>query len=179
MGEIPRYTIFKTRWGYFGLAGTENALYRSCLPGLGSDEVTAYILSRIKASNAVTAKYDKGFFRPLQEKIAAYFEGACIEFDINMPVVLDGLSDFACSVLTTCRYIIFGQTISYSALASKLGRTHAARAVGNALAANPLPLIIPCHRVIRSDGTLGGFSAPGATDFKRKMLSLEQAALRN
>jgi O-6-methylguanine DNA methyltransferase len=87
------------------------------------------------------------------------------------------LSLFAGRVLTACGDIKFGQTISYGRLAKKIGRAGAARAVGGALAKNRLPLIIPCHRVIRSDGKIGGFSAAGGTTIKKGMLELERKIL--
>jgi O-6-methylguanine DNA methyltransferase len=76
--------------------------------------------------------------------------------------------------LSKCRYVRFGQTITYTQLAEKIGRPLAARAVGNALAKNPLPLIIPCHRIIRSDGSAGKFSTAGGSKLKRKLIKHEQ-----
>lgn len=69
----------------------------------------------------------------------------------------------------------YGRTISYGQLAARLGMPGAARAVGNALAANPVPIIVPCHRIIRADGTLGGFGA--GTKLKKRLLALEAASL--
>jgi len=89
-------------------------------------------------------------------------------------VSLDGAGPFVQEVLHACRKIAFGQTMTYAGLAKQVGSPNAARAVGSALASNPIPLIIPCHRVLRTDGGLGGFSAPGGTDTKRKMLRHEQ-----
>jgi len=120
---------------------------------------------------------DKGFFKTLQQQITAYFEGAYVSFGSHVPLALDRLSPFARSVLTACRAVEFGQVVTYSELAKTLQRSAAARAVGNALAKNPLPLIIPCHRVVRSDGKIGGFSAPGGADLKAKLLEHEQASL--
>ena len=87
--------------------------------------------------------------------------------------MVHGLSEFAKSVLTACRAIKFGQTISYLGLAEKAGHPTAARAVGNVMAKNPLPLIVPCHRVLNADGRAGGFSATGGISLKKKMLELE------
>ncbi|MHC4166340.1 MAG: methylated-DNA--[protein]-cysteine S-methyltransferase [Planctomycetota bacterium] len=81
---------------------------------------------------------------------------------------------FGASVLTKCRQLQFGQTISYAGLAKKSSRPAASRAVGGALARNPLPLIIPCHRVLRNDG---GLSAPGGIAVKKKMLDLNRRGL--
>ena len=196
MQKVVKYTIFKTKWGYFGLAGTEYALCRTQLPGPKPEKIKALLLKNLLAPNrvprqsrdrkgAVTHEYqassiefDKTFFKTLQEQIAAYFEGTCVNFTRDIPLALDGLSSFGLSVLTTCRDIGFGQTITYSRLAKKSGRPNASRAVGSALAKNPLPLLIPCHRVIRSDGKLGGFSAPGGITLKEKMLELERKTLK-
>jgi O-6-methylguanine DNA methyltransferase len=114
------------------------------------------------------------FLRTLQEQITAYFDGAHINFSQDIPLGLDRFSSFGISVLTACRAVEFGQTITYSRLARKSGRPAASRAVGSVLAKNPLPLIIPCHRVIRSDGKLGGFSAPGGVKLKKRLLLHEK-----
>jgi O-6-methylguanine DNA methyltransferase len=201
MQKSLKYMIFRTKWGYFGLSGMDNILWRTCLPLSEPEKVKLEILKsrynvalksspvrgsnlttgrRKKGSNGASIEYrvssikrDKNLFKALQEQIIAYFEGVCVNFSRSIPVELGGFSSFTHSVLTTCRDIKFGQTINYSTLAKKLGRSAAARAVGNALAKNPLPLIIPCHRVIRSDGVIGGFSAPGGKNLKVKLLQHE------
>lgn len=66
-----------------------------------------------------------------------------------------------------------GDVLAYSTLARRIGRPRASRAVGHALGRNPVPLIVPCHRVIRADGTLGGFSCPGGLRLKRRLLAFE------
>jgi len=216
-----KYTIFKTRWGYFGLAGTEHALWRTCLPLSDSEKIKSELLKnwpvvnqkssighrvstqmslRAKRSNLAASKYeiatvckadlamthdhkvtriefDKNLFKTLQEQITAYFEGAYVNFSQDIPIMLDGFSSFARLVLTICRDIKFGQKISYSALAKRSDQPNSARAIGSVLAKNPLPLLIPCHRVIRSDGKVGGFSAPGGKNLKEKLLNHELAAL--
>lgn len=170
---ITRYTIFKTVWGYFGLAGTENALFRTHLPLDDREIVKSHLLKNID-----TAEFDKQLFKPAQEQITAYFEGSCVNFSLNIPVMLDGFSNFTGEVLTACRDIKFGDTISYGRLAKRINRADASRAIGGALAKNPLPLIIPCHRVIHSDGKVGGFSAVGGIKFKKKLLLHEQHCLK-
>ena len=170
MQKLIKYTIFKTKWGYFGLAGTEYALCRTQLPGPKREKIKSLLLKNMSA-----AQFDKSLFRPLQEQINTYFEGAYVDFR-NIPIVLEGFSSFVGSVLSACRNIEFGRTISYSGLAIKIGRPTAVRAVGGALAKNPLPLIIPCHRIIRGDGKIGGFSAAGGTDLKAKLLKHEQTS---
>ncbi len=173
MQKVIKYTVFKTKWGYFGLTGTENGLSRTCLPLSNPERVKSQLLITQEAP-----RFEKRLFKTVQEQVTAYFEGAYVNF-ADIPIVLDGLSNFCSSVLTACRGIRFGQVVTYSGLAKKMGRPAAARAVGNALTKNPLPLIIPCHRIIRSDGQLGGFSAVGGMNTKAKLLKHEQQALKD
>ena len=184
MEKTTKYSIFRTKWGYFGLVGTEFGLLRSCLPGPEPEKIKSHLLrnfSLISRESGIENRvsrieFDKNYFKTAQEQITAYFEGICVNFS-NIPTILHGFSQFNRSVLTACQHIKFGKTVSYSELAKKIGRPDAARAVGNALAKNPLPLIIPCHRVIRSDGKMGGFSTPGGVIRKKAMLELERKAL--
>jgi len=88
--------------------------------------------------------------------------------------LLRALTPFQQKVLRECAKIPRGQTRTYSQIARAIGKPHAARAVGNALAINPLAPIIPCHRVVRADGSLGGYSAKGGTGKKRHLLSRER-----
>ena len=161
-----RYTIFRTKWGYSGICGTECGLLRTTLAGPAPEKVKALLLK-----NLPDAEYEKRFFRTAQEQITAYFDGTYINFSKDIPIRLDGFSPFASRVLNACRDISFGQTVTYSRLAEKA--SGAARAVGNVLAKNPLPLIIPCHRVICANGKIGGFSAPGGIKLKTKLLKHE------
>jgi methylated-DNA-[protein]-cysteine S-methyltransferase len=169
MQKATKYTIFKTKWGHFGLAATEHGLLRTYLPGPEYERIKCRLISGLDA-----AQFDKGLFKTLQEQITAYFDGTCINFDKDIPIITDELSFFAGRVLDACRDIKFGQTISYGRLAEKIGKAGAARAVGGALAKNPLPLIIPCHRVVCADGKIGGFSAAGEVTVKKRLLELEQ-----
>jgi len=175
MQKVIKYAIFKTRWGHFGLAGTEYGLCRTQLPGPKSEKIKSLLLKNLPLPNqASSIEFDKTFFKTLQEQITAYFEGAHVNFSRDIPLVLYGFSSFSISVLTTCRDVAFGQTITYGRLAKQSGRPNASRAVGSALAKNPLPLIIPCHRIVRSDGKLGGFSAPGGVKLKKRLLLHEK-----
>ena len=103
-----------------------------------------------------------------------YFNGKEVSF-LEIPCCLPDENTFTGKVLRKCRQIPYGQTRSYSQLAEAINRPNAARAVAATLGKNPLPLVIPCHRVIYANGNLGGFSSPGGEKMKRKMLSLEHA----
>lgn len=103
-----------------------------------------------------------------------YFNGQPVTFDTkNIDWAHAG--DFRRAVWKACSRIPYGQTVSYAELAELAGKPGAARAVGTAMRTNPLPIIVPCHRVLRSDGSLGGYSAPDGVRLKRRLLDLEAA----
>jgi methylated-DNA-[protein]-cysteine S-methyltransferase len=172
MQKAAKYVIFETKWGYFGLAGTETALCRTHLPESEPEKIESRLLK-----NLPDARFDKTFFKTIQKQIAAYFEGSLVNFSPDIPIAFNGLGSFSYKVLRACRDIKFGQRTTYAGLAKKAGRPAASRAVGNVLAKNPMPLIIPCHRVLRTDGKMGGFSAPGGISLKKRMLALEHKAV--
>lgn len=164
-----KYVIFRTKWGYFGLVGTDSILCRTILPMPERGKIESRILE-----NLPDAEFDKSYLKNLQKHIIHYFDGHSVNFGADIPVSLNDFRGFSRRVLATCRTINFGQTITYAGLAKKAGRPNAGRAVGNALAKNPLPLIIPCHRVIRSDGKIGGFTAPGGINVKKRLSAHEK-----
>lgn len=102
-------------------------------------------------------------------QIQSYFAGERREFALS--VDLTGLTPFQQSVLDAAAEIPFGRTVPYGELAERLGKPDASRAVGSALGRNPVPIVIPCHRVVRSDGGLGGYTA--GTGYKEQLLELE------
>ncbi len=169
MDKEIRYTILSTKWGHFGLMGTPDGLRYTSLPAATRGEAEEILLAHRPA-----ARYDNGLFVGLQGQIKAYFGGAYVEFS-PVPVDLAGFSGFARKVLLACREIPLGQTVSYLQLAQFAHSPKAARAAGSVMAKNPMPLIIPCHRVIRSNGSVGNFSAPGGRDLKQRLLDLETA----
>jgi methylated-DNA-[protein]-cysteine S-methyltransferase len=149
MQEVTKYVIFRTRWGYFGLAGDDRGLLRSCLPG-GRERVKFKLLKGLGE-----VRCEKVFMQEVQELVSAYYEGNYVNFGRDIPVVLDGVGEFGRRVLESLHGDIrYGETISYGELAERIGRSGAARAVGGALARNPLPLIIPCHRVTCANGKI-------------------------
>jgi len=172
MQKATKYVVFETKWGCFGLAGTERGLCRTYLPGSKLAAIKSQLLEDFPE-----ARIEPTFCQAIQKQIVAYFEGALQSFSFDVPLVFNGVGEFSRSVLAACRKIPFGQVITYRELAGRSGRPAASRAVGGALARNPLPLIVPCHRVIRTDGKLGGFSAPGGIELKQRMLDLERLAI--
>jgi methylated-DNA-[protein]-cysteine S-methyltransferase len=108
-------------------------------------------------------------FGKLRRLLEQFLRGAMVEFDI--PIDLDGMGDFTRRVLLEVKRIPYGCVRSYREIGRRLGYPMAARAVGQAVGRNPIPIVIPCHRVIRSDGSLGGFGM--GLDLKERLLALE------
>jgi methylated-DNA-[protein]-cysteine S-methyltransferase len=111
-------------------------------------------------------------FKEATRQLEAYFKGKLQHFDL--PLALDG-TDFQLLVWRNLQKIPYGETVSYGQLAKRIGNPTAARAVGLANGSNPIPIIIPCHRVIGSNGDLTGFG--GGLPIKKKLLALESRQL--
>lgn len=167
------YVIFQTKWGYFGIVGSDNNICRTFLPVTEPDLIKVCFLKEFPE-----ATFDKNLFKNLQKQIIAYFEDKIVDFNTKNTVFLNNFGKFPNSILKTCQKIKYGQTITYKELAQKAGYTNASRAVGNVLAKNPIPLIIPCHRIIRSDGKMGGFTAPGGTNLKKRLIQHENHIIK-
>ena len=107
------------------------------------------------------------------QRLREFARGEPTDFS-DVAIEIRGATSFQRRVIETCRTIPWGATLSYGELASKVGRPGAARAVGSVMAANRLPLVVPCHRVIAAGGGLGGYSAPQGLAMKRRLLAAEQ-----
>ncbi len=162
-----QYTMFDTAFGSFGYVAQGSRLVSAYLPQ------SAAGLRRSIRKHWPDATEAKRLLPGLRKQIVAYFRGTPAAFDVDLD--LSGITPFRRAVLEQCLLIPYGRTVTYAELARAAGNPRAARAVGGAMAHNPIPLIIPCHRVLRSDGALGGFSSPGETKLKARMLRLEGA----
>lgn len=116
--------------------------------------------------------HDRRGLEPAERQLAEYFAGRRRRFEL--PIDLTGVSEFDRRVLAVVREIPFGGVLTYADIARRIGSPLAARAVGNAVGHNPAPIVVPCHRVVRSDGTLGGYSG-GGPEYKRRLLAIEGA----
>jgi methylated-DNA-[protein]-cysteine S-methyltransferase len=117
---------------------------------------------------------DDSLFKAACHELNAYFRGEL--FDFTLPLKMEG-TPFQKLVWNGLRAIPYGETVSYAELARTIGRHGASRAVGSANGRNPIAIIVPCHRVIAADGTLGGFG--GGLDRKEWLLSHETTALEH
>ncbi len=160
------FTLLDTRWGACAFVSDGPRLVATFLPVRKRSMIRQTVRRRwpaaVEAPNAL---------RRLQRDLVAYFEGGPVTFDV--PLALDELTPFRRLVMGACRRIPYGQRATYGDLARAAGSPAAGRAVGSVMAANPVPLVVPCHRVVRSDGTLGGFSSPEGVRLKERLLALE------
>lgn len=159
------YTIFETKWGWMGISYTEVGLLALTLPKKSAEEAVL----ALERESRRGLKPGGAYRERLQEKFEAYFSGRVVCFD--EPLDLSRATPFQREVWKVLQAIPYGQRRSYQEVAQAIGRPTATRAVGRAVGSNPLPIIIPCHRVIRQNGSLGGFSA--GLGWKRRLLAIE------
>jgi methylated-DNA-[protein]-cysteine S-methyltransferase len=162
------YRTLATPVGELLLATTERGLVRIAFPVQGHDAVLES-LAEIVSPRILRAPQR---LDPVSRQLDEYFGGRRTEFDLPLDFRL--ASGFRRTVLAHLPAIPYGHTESYAQVAVASGNPKAVRAVGTACAKNPLPVVVPCHRVVRSDGTAGGYA--GGPDAKRTLLDLEAAA---
>ena len=162
-GELE-YITFNTNMGWIGLVGSAKGLLRTTLPCCSAKEAEKQLGD--KAKGAIRSA---SFFSDLTQCLRSYFSGQKVTFTDSLD--LSGATTFQRGVWEATRLIPYGETRSYIWVAEQIEKPKAARAVGQALARNPLPVIVPCHRVLNIDGKLGGFG--GGVEMKRLLLSLE------
>ena len=165
-----RYALVDTAIGTFGIAWTDNGVARVALPGNDRARTEMWI-SRDPAEPG----FPDGALAGLPDRIRRYAQGEPEDFT-DVPLDLDGIPLFNRQAYEELLKIGYGETTTYGAIARTLGDVAMSRAVGQAMGSNPIPLIIPCHRVLGADGKTGGFSSPGGVTAKMKMLALEHAA---
>lgn len=160
-------TVFETTLGTFGIGWTADGIARLQLPGLD----TAETLERINRDGAYASEPTRDV-EAVINLIEDYADGIVVDFRAAR-LDLARVPEFhrrTYELLLDCGW---GQTTTYGELARQLGDVTLSRAVGQAMGAKPIPLIIPCHRVLASNGKPGGFSAPGGAESKLRMLALE------
>ena len=165
-----RYALIDSDLGTFGLAWTDLGVARVALPAADRARTEIWI-SREPAEPG----FPERDLATLPLMLRDYAAGAPIDFSA-VPVDLSEVPEFNRRVYAEALKLGYGETTTYGAVARALGDLSLSRAVGHALGANPIPLIIPCHRVLATGGRTGGFSSPGGVSAKMRMLALEHAA---
>jgi methylated-DNA-[protein]-cysteine S-methyltransferase len=174
MGGAPMtaaYHLFDTAIGRCGIAWQGDAVAAFALPGAGDAETLRSLLRR--CPDAAPGEPDD-FVAAVIGDVRRLLSGEKLDLS-DVPVDLSMLSDFEQRALAALRRVGHGETVTYGELAARLGAPGAAQAVGAAMGRNPVPVIIPCHRVLAGGGRSGGFSAPGGVTAKFRLLQIEQA----
>ena len=162
------YHVFSTDMGWVAVLASEKGLVSTSLPHSSAEEALAEIGNAVKDATNSPRRL-KGITRRLRD----YFGGKKVSFPERLN--LSSITPFRQRVWQAARRIPYGETRSYKWLAEQAGKPGAARAVGQAMAKNRLPVIVPCHRVISSGGGIGGFN--GGIDVKKRLLKLETGAI--
>jgi len=162
------FSIYRAASGFGLLAANDNGLVAHHLPfgapSIGDAlELAATVHPRAKGESPLT--------REGAGLLSRYFAGERVAFDL--PLDLQGFTPFQVAVYRTVADIPYGTVLSYLEVAAACGSPRGARAIGGAMAKNPLPVLIPCHRVVGVSGVMTGFTAPGGVASKREILLME------
>jgi len=163
------HAVLETVIGFMGIAWSETGLIRLCLPERSREAVERRLFRHAGVS---TSTDQPQWVVELIASIKAYAAGEDIDFS-GVPVDLAGVDDFRLAIYDAARKLSYGETTTYGELAKRAGHGGLPRETGAALGANPVPLVIPCHRILAAGGKIGGFSAPGGSNTKEKMLAME------
>ena len=175
---LPRtgHAVFETALGFIGIAWSDKGLTRLCLPQRDRAAVERRLLKHARdVGSEIPAELSSdapAWVADLIRAITAYAAGEEVDFSA-VPVDLSGVDDFRLAIYAAARKLQFGEITTYGELAVRAGHPGLARETGAALGSNPVPLVIPCHRILAAGGKIGGFSAPGGSATKEKMLKLE------
>lgn len=164
------HQLFETACGFAAVAWSDSGITGVRLPAPTVDESRRAIMRAAPGTVAADPPPDVA---AAIAQIARYFAGERIDFG-DVPLALGAQAPLYARIYGVVRALRWGETTTYGAVAQAIGEgPETARAVGQAMARNPVPLIIPCHRVLAAGGRIGGFSAPGGSDAKVHMLALE------
>jgi methylated-DNA-[protein]-cysteine S-methyltransferase len=173
-GPVP-LSIFETELGWFGLLGLNDVVKRIFLAHSSAEQVRRAAVAALSVHDVKEPPSEQDWNPKLRRSIQDFARGIPSNF-ASVKVDLGETTPFRKRVLEQTRKILYGQRLTYGELAARAGKPGAARAVGTVMASNPLPIVIPCHRVVASGGALGGFSAPLGVDLKRRLLEMEATA---
>lgn len=164
------YRVFETAAGWCGIAWNDAGIVRFTLPTSSEASAERLMLRRMPE---ITGGEPPAAVQATIADAKRYFAGEEIDFS-HVRLDLGTQDAFFAKVYEAVRQLGWGEATTYGAVAKQLGAgPEAARDVGQAMANNPIPLIVPCHRVLAAGRKIGGFSAPGGSETKRRMLEME------
>ncbi len=158
----------KTAWGWIGVRATDRGIARVVLPCRRRFDVIKDLGGTAPGGEKAAAFEKKALFLMIE-----YFRTGKIRW--NVPLDLAGASAFERSVWREAGKVPPGSVVTYGEMARRIGKPGAARAVGRALGRNPVPVAVPCHRIVGANGRLTGFSAPGGVELKARLIFHERA----
>jgi len=167
------FAVFHTAIGACGLAWSDRGVVAVQLPERNEAATRARLALRYGSASEMSPPPD---VQRAVDAIVSLLDGESTDLSF-IPLDLDGVPAFHRRVYEVARTIPAGATLSYGEIAERLGERGAARAVGQALGRNPIPIVVPCHRVLAAGGKTGGFSARGGTATKLNLLAIERAQL--
>jgi methylated-DNA-[protein]-cysteine S-methyltransferase len=171
---MHRYHSFETAHGIVAIAWNGNGITALRLPCASAAEAERGIRRRLP--DALAAE-PPAKVAAIVGAIRRYFTGEAVDFS-DLPLDLGEQSPLFTQIYAAVRALKWGESVTYGAIAKAVGAgPEAARDVGQAMAGNPIPLIIPCHRVLAAGNRIGGFSAPGGSQSKARMLAMEGVAV--
>ncbi len=168
----PSTVVFFTTLGWMGLLARGGRLAHLVFGHASASDAHAALAEHLARAEPVSP-----WRTDLVDRLRAYAQGAIDEF-ADVELDLGPLTPFRRRVVDCLRRVPYGATLTYGELAALAGHPGAARAVGTCMSCNPVPIIVPCHRVLAAGGKLGGYSAPSGLAMKKRLLALERNAAR-
>jgi methylated-DNA-[protein]-cysteine S-methyltransferase len=170
--NTQEFSLFETQMGRCAIVWGDRGIVGLFLPESDEQRMRKRLARRFPDAVEAAASTN---VRTAIQRIVALLSGEPVDL-ADIPLDMESVEPFRRKVYAIAREIPPGSTLTYGAIAEKLGGKALARDVGEAMGKNPFPIIVPCHRVVAANGKLGGFSAPGGANTKLKMLEIEGAA---
>ena len=162
-------SVFPTALGWMGLLGDNGQLVSVFIGRATENAVRA---AAVKFTGSLD---DRDWHPTVRRMLEGYAEGEIVDFS-SVEIRLPQMSSFRQKIVNATRRLGYGETVSYGELARRAGHPRAVRAVGTVMSTNRFPILLPCHRVLARGGKLGGYTSPGGTNLKQRMLDLEAQA---
>lgn len=173
-GKSANLAVFRAELGWIGLVGQDDVLWLITIGHDTADKVRQEAKLRLRDLGCGERLIESDWHPDLRERLQSYSRGDKVDFR-DIKIELPPRTAFQEKVISATRRIGHGRTLTYGELAAKAGFPRAARAVGTVMSSNRFPIIIPCHRVVGSAGSLGGYSAPSGVCLKQWLLDLERS----
>ncbi|MBM3940839.1 MAG: methylated-DNA--[protein]-cysteine S-methyltransferase [SAR202 cluster bacterium] len=162
------YGTFSTSWGWVAAIGSELGIRHASLPEPTPEAALDHLAAPLRKE---APEHRPGAFEPFRGQLESYFDGGTGRWDV--PLDLGDATPFFRRAWAACQTIPAGETRTYAWLAARAGNPAASRAAGSAMARNRVPIVIPCHRVLGTDGGLHGFAGTVGLPLKERLLRLE------